>query len=71
MRNGFITMGLLIIIGYYFFKWIGLALIANLIILIVILVGTTILVINAQRFDHNKNKTKKTKLTYLILGLVI
>lgn len=68
MRNGLITIGLTIIIGYYLFKWIGFTLIANSMILIVTLVGVTILIINAQKFDHNK--TKKTKLTYFILGLV-
>ncbi len=71
MRNGLIAIGLTIIIGYYLFKWIGLIMIANSMIMIVTLVGVIILVINAQRFDHNKNTTKKTKLTYIILGLVI
>ncbi len=68
MRNGLITIGLSIIIGYYLFKWIGFTMIANSMILIVTLVGVTILVINVQKFDHNK--TNKTKLTYFILGLV-
>ena len=68
MRNGLIAIGISIIIGYYLFKWIGITLIANSMLLIVILVGVTILVIKAQRFDHNKNK--KTKLTYFILGFV-
>ncbi|MGE4589380.1 MAG: DUF3784 domain-containing protein [Acidaminococcaceae bacterium] len=68
MRNGLITIGLSIIIGYYLFKWIGFTMIANSMILIVTLVGVTILVINAQKFDHNK--TKRTKLTYFILGFV-
>lgn len=68
MRNGLITIGLSIIIGYYLFKWVGFTMIANSMILIVTLVGVTILVINAQKFDHNK--TKKTKLTYFILVLV-
>ena len=68
MRNGFIVIGLSIIIGYYLFKWIGFTMIANSMILIVTLVGVTILIINAQKFDHNK--TKKTKLTYFILGFV-
>ena len=68
MRNGLIAIGISIIIGYYLFKWIGITLIANSMLLIVILVGVTILVFKAQRFDHNKNK--KTKLTYFILGFV-
>ena len=68
MRNGLITMGLSIIIGYYLLKWIGFTMIANSMILIVPFVGVTILVLNAQKFDHNK--TKKTKLTYSIVGSV-
>lgn len=68
MRNGLITIGLSIIIGYYIFKWIGFTMIANSMILIVTLVGVTILVINARKFDNNQ--TKKSKLTYFILGLV-
>lgn len=71
MRNSLIIIGLSIIIGHYLFKWIGFTAIANSMILIVILIGVTIMVINAQRFDHNKNKTKKTRLTYYILGFVI
>lgn len=71
MRNGLILIGLAIIIGYYLFKWIGLTTIANSMILIVTLTGVTIMVINAQRFDDNQNKTKKTKFTYYILGSVI
>ncbi|MDD4199275.1 MAG: DUF3784 domain-containing protein [Paludibacter sp.] len=67
MRNGLIIIGLSIIIGYYLFKWIGFTMIANSMILIVTLVGVTILVINTQKFDHNK--TKRTKLTYFVLGL--
>lgn len=68
MRNGLIAIGLSIIIGYYLFKWIGLKMIANSILPIVTLVGLPILVINARRFDHNKNK--KSKLTYSLLGLI-
>lgn len=71
MRNSLIIIGLSIIAGYYLFKWVGLTTIANSMILIVTLTGVTIMVINAQRFDHNKNKTKQTKFTYYILGSVI
>ncbi len=71
MRNSLIIIGLSIIVGYYLFKWIGFTMIADSMILIVTLVGVTIMVINAQRFDHNKNKTKKTKITYYFLGFAI
>ena len=70
MRNSLIIIGLSIIAGYYFFKWIGFAVIADSMILIVTLIGVLIMVINAQRFDKNKDKTKRAKLTYIILGLV-
>jgi len=68
MRNGMIIIGLAIIMGYYFFKWIGLEMIAASIILIVPLVGVIIMVMNGQKFDHNTDK--KTNLTYLVLGIV-
>lgn len=71
MRNSLIIIGLSIIVGYYVFKWIGFTTIANSMILIVTLIGVIIMVIKAQGFDHNKNKTKRTKLTYFILGLVV
>lgn len=70
MRNSLIIIGLSIIAGYFLFKWIGFSVIADSMILIVTLIGVLIMVINAQRFDKNKNKTKRTKLTYIILGLV-
>lgn len=69
MRNGLIIIGLSIIMGYYLFKWIGFPMIASSMIVFVILIGVTIMVINAQKFDHNKKK--RTKLTYFILGILI
>jgi hypothetical protein len=60
IRNSLIIIGISIIGGYYLFIWIGLTRIANSIILIVILIGVVIVVINAQRFDHNA-KIKKVK----------
>ncbi|MGF1586905.1 MAG: DUF3784 domain-containing protein [Bacteroidales bacterium] len=56
IRNGLIVIGLVIIIGYFLFKWIGLKIIANFMVVIVTLIGTTIIVINAKRFDHNKER---------------
>jgi hypothetical protein len=56
IRNGFIIIGLIIIIGYYLFRWIGLIAIANNIGVISIITGTLIIVIGAQKFDHNKRK---------------
>jgi hypothetical protein len=70
MRNSLIIIGLSIIAGYYLFKWVGFTVIADSIILIATLIGVLIMVINAQRFDKNKDKTKRAKLTYIILGLV-
>lgn len=68
MRNGLISIGLSIIIGYYLFRWIGFTMTANSMVLIVSLIGVTFLVITAQKFYHNK--TKKTKPIYFIFGFV-
>ncbi len=70
MRNSFIIIGLSIVAGYYVFKWIGCTAIANSMILIATVIGVIIMLIHAQKFDHNKKNTKKTKLIYFILGLV-
>lgn len=69
LRNGFITIGLTVIIGYYLFNWIGISFLANSVVLIATLMGLTVMVLKAQRFDHNREK--KTKSTYIILTLVI
>lgn len=69
MRNSLIIIGLSIIAGYYLFKWIGFTVIADSMILIATLIGVLIMTINAQKFDKNKDKTKRAKLTYIILGL--
>ena len=71
MRNSLIVIGLSIIVGYYLFKWIGFTVIADSMILITTLIGVTIMIINAQRFDHNKGKTKRATLSYIIIGLVV
>jgi hypothetical protein len=69
MRNGFISMGLVLIAGYYLFRWLGSTMIANSMILIVTLTGVTVLVIKAQNFDHNKNR--KFKPACIAIALVI
>lgn len=69
MRNGLIIIGLLTIIGYYLFKWVGFSQLANSSMLIVILSGTITMAIKARKFDHNQQK--KTKQTYFILGFTV
>jgi uncharacterized membrane protein len=65
IRNGFIIIGLIIIISYYLLRWIGIIEIANHITLISTIIGTIIgtiiIVILAQRFDHNKQKKTSHK----------
>jgi len=53
MRNGFIAIGLTIIVGYYLFKWIGIMFIAESMIIIATLGGLVILMIQARKFDRN------------------
>lgn len=69
VRNGLIGIGAAIIVGYYLLKWIGFNMIANLVILIVTLVGVTILALKARKFDHNK--TRKPRIYYFIPGLIL
>ncbi len=64
MRNGLITIGLCIIIGYFVFKWIGFTMVASSMILLMTTVGLSVMVLNAQKYD--KNKKQKTRLTYFI-----
>jgi hypothetical protein len=77
MRNGLIIIGLTIILGYYFFNWIGFANVAGSIIMYSTLGGTMILLILAQKFDHNRKfdfwraKSRGLFLAVGVLGLVI
>ena len=68
IRNGLITMGLAIIIGYYLFKWLGFISIANSMIPLITLIGIPVLLIKSQKFDHSKEK--KSKFIFISLGLV-
>lgn len=68
IRNGLAITGLTIIGGYFVFKWLGFTTVANLMIVIVTLAGVTTIAVKAQRFDHNKSKSK---LHILVLGAAI
>lgn len=69
MRNGMVAMGLTIIIGYHLFAWLGLQLLANLIIMIAIFGGITILMVVIQKFDGNK-KRKGKWLGVIIMAII-
>lgn len=71
MRNGFISIGVIVIMGSYIFVWIGLETIATTVVPLVILLGVTIMVVMAQKFDRNRGKGKRTKLTYGTLGVLL
>lgn len=66
MRNALIIIGLVLMVSFYLFKWLGILILANSMLLIVPLFGSAIAVIKAQKYDHNKNK--KTKLPYIVVG---
>jgi uncharacterized membrane protein YfcA len=61
IRNGFIIMGLCVMLGHFFFRWIALDLMADYIILLVLIIGISIMVVKARRCDHNKENSTKTK----------
>jgi len=56
MRKGLILIGVSIIVGYFFFKWIGLDTIAQAVMPIVTLIGAITIVIKVQKFNHNKRE---------------
>ena len=55
MRNAMVIIGFVVIGSYYFFRWIGID--ERKYILIpagLVMIGAIIMVIIAQRYDHNK-----------------
>ena len=69
IRNGLIIMGMVIMAGYLLFRWAGWPTLANMVILIVTLVGSSILMMTANRFNHNREKYGISH--YLILGIIL
>lgn len=59
MRNGLVAIGLSIMIGYHLFAWLELTLLADLVIMLAIFVGLTIMLIMAQKFDGNRQQRGK------------
>ena len=53
MRDSFITIGVVMIIAYLVFQSLGWDRIANSVILFTTLAGVTIMIIKAQKYDHN------------------
>lgn len=66
IRNGLILTGASVIGGYFLFSLLGFTHIANSIVIVAILVGVSIIVAKAQRF--NVSSRKQNSLTYLLLG---
>jgi hypothetical protein len=69
VRNGLIIMGLAIMVGYLLFRWAGWIYMANMVILIVTLVGSVILMLSANRFNRNREKSGISQ--YLILSIIL
>ncbi len=69
IKNALIIMGLAIIIEFHILKWVGFPLIANFVIKQSMLVGVAIIIIYAQKYDHNRSK--KSKLITIFVGLLI
>ena len=69
IRNGLIIMGLSLMVGYLLFRWAGWIYLANMMILIVTLVGSAILMMSANRFNLNREKSGISQ--YVILGIIL
>lgn len=70
IRNVLIITGLSVIIGYNLFSILGLSIIGSIVIFISVFGGITVIIMNSNKFDHNKQKTK-SKIIYFVWGLII
>lgn len=70
MKNSFIAIGLTIIVGSYFFNWIGFPLIASFVIIGSILGGVIIMIVKSRKF-YKDQSNKNWKSVYVILGIAI
>ena len=70
MSNGLVIIGLTVITGYLLFSLTGFPMIANILVLILILGGTSVLLIQSRKFDSNK-QTPQSKLIYIIPVFII
>lgn len=68
LKKGLIIVGVFIIIGYYLFSSFGLYTLANSMVVISLFVGTTLLIVNARKFDRNKTG-KKAVVVCILLGV--
>ena len=57
MRNVFVTMGLIILIGTYLFERLGVSMVAHAILPLAIVGGVIVLLISGQRFSSNASNT--------------
>ncbi|WOK06963.1 DUF3784 domain-containing protein [Imperialibacter roseus] len=69
IRNHFITMGLVLVVGAYLFLWLGWKNVADSWPIVSIMCILPFTLIQAQRFDHNK--TSPTKLLSIAAFVVI
>lgn len=67
MRNGFIATGIALIICHFILKIFHLETFSAMVMLLVIFAGITITVVKAQKYDHNKRKSKMP--VYIVLGV--
>jgi hypothetical protein len=61
MRNALVIMGVAILLGTYLFERLGMSMVANAIYPLTIFGGAIIMVLLAQRFNHNHTTTKFTR----------
>lgn len=52
MKRGFISTGIILVVGFYLFHWAGIEWMANAFYVFSILAGTIYIVIRAKQFDH-------------------
>ena len=68
MRNGLIFIGIVIIVGHFLFTWAGLKAFSGFSILIAVFSILPVLLVKAQKYDHNISKNKWVGLVVLIIA---
>ncbi len=70
MRNYMIGMGLLVIIGGLLLDWMGWQSMSGVLILVSVMVPLPFMLIQAQKYDHNKKSPVKTLFVVTLLVII-
>lgn len=71
LRNVMVVIGVVIIAGFYIFKFAGMWIAAELMLIFPMLIGGGVLLVGAQKFDRNKKKKISKYIAPVLYGVLI